>query len=157
MTRPEWLPPQLPLPPSGARGRRHVDYVLARRSVLRDLRSGRLERSEVCDAHPELIRAGRVDGATSVRLLTHIEAPLAWPAVLAGVRNGFTLAVTGAVVGEMVMGGQGLGMVLTVQRDAVDTAGMFATIAVLCLVAAAIYSLIYAWERGSRLTDATTA
>jgi len=106
---------------------------------------------------PELIRAGRVDGAGSLRLLTSIEAPLAWPAVLAGVRNGFTLAVTGAVVGEMVMGGRGLGMVLTVQRDAVDTAGMFSTIAVLCLVAATIYSLIYAWERSSRVTDATTA
>jgi hypothetical protein len=59
MTRPDWLPPQLPLPPTGARGRRHVDYVLARRAVLRDLRSGRLERDEVCDAHPELLRAGR--------------------------------------------------------------------------------------------------
>ena len=54
----------------------------------------------------------------------------------------------------MVMGGRGLGMVLTVQRDAVDTAGMFATIAVLCIVAATVYSLIYAWERNSRLVDA---
>ncbi|MGC4154773.1 MAG: ABC transporter permease [Propionicimonas sp.] len=103
---------------------------------------------------PDVLRAARVDGADTVRLLTEIEFPLAWPAVLAGLRNGFTLSVTGAVVGEMVMGGRGLGMVLTVQRDAVDTAGMFATIAVLCVVAATIYSLIYAWERNSRLIDA---
>ncbi len=103
---------------------------------------------------PDVLRAARVDGADSLRLLTEIEFPLAWPAVLAGLRNGFTLSVTGAVVGEMVMGGRGLGMVLTVQRDAVDTAGMFATIAVLCVVAATIYSLIYAWERNSRLIDA---
>jgi hypothetical protein len=59
MTRPEWLPPPLPLPPAGARGHNHVDYALARRAVLSDLRSGRRERDEVCDAHPELIRAGR--------------------------------------------------------------------------------------------------
>ena len=103
---------------------------------------------------PDVLRAARVDGADSLRLLTEIEFPLAWPAVLAGLRNGFTLSVTGAVVGEMVMGGRGLGMVLTVQRDAVDTAGMFATIAVLCIVAATVYSLIYAWERNSRLVDA---
>ena len=102
---------------------------------------------------PDVLRAARVDGADSLRLLTEIEFPLAWPAVLAGLRNGFTLSVTGAVVGEMVMGGRGLGMVLTVQRDAVDTAGMFATIAVLCIVAATVYSLIYAWERNSRLVD----
>ena len=61
--------------------------------------------------------------------------------------------VAGTRVGEMVMGGSGLGAVLTVQRDALDTTGMFATIAVLCVVAATIYSLIYAWERNSRLID----
>jgi hypothetical protein len=39
--------------------RRHTDYALARRAVLRDLRRGRLTRLDVCDAHPELLRAGR--------------------------------------------------------------------------------------------------
>ncbi len=39
--------------------RRHVDYALAQRAVLRDLRAGRVEREDVCDAHPELLRAGR--------------------------------------------------------------------------------------------------
>ena len=39
--------------------RHHVDYVLARRAVLRDLRAGRRDREDVCDAHPELLRAGR--------------------------------------------------------------------------------------------------
>lgn len=39
--------------------RRHVDYALARRAVLRDLRTGRRERLDVCDAQPELLRAAR--------------------------------------------------------------------------------------------------
>jgi len=43
--------------------RRHVDYALARRAVLRDLRAGRLDRDDVCDAHPELLRAGRHIGS----------------------------------------------------------------------------------------------
>jgi hypothetical protein len=38
---------------------RHVDYALARRAVLRDLRRGVISRRDVCDAHPELVRAGR--------------------------------------------------------------------------------------------------
>ena len=67
-----------------------------------------------------------------------------------------SLSVTGAVVGEMVMGGNGLGTVLTVQRDAVDTAGMFATIAWLCLIAAGAYSLITWWERRSAIVEALT-
>jgi hypothetical protein len=39
--------------------RRHTDYTLARRAVLRDLERGRLTRLDVCDAHPELLRAAR--------------------------------------------------------------------------------------------------
>src|SRR6266542_2663644 len=34
-----------------------VDFRLARRAVLADFRKGRLSRLDVCDAHPELIRA----------------------------------------------------------------------------------------------------
>ncbi len=37
----------------------HVDYRLARRSMVRAFQSGRLSRLDVCDAHPELTRAAR--------------------------------------------------------------------------------------------------
>lgn len=36
-----------------------VDYRMQRRAVLRALGSGLRDRGEVCDAHPELVRAGR--------------------------------------------------------------------------------------------------
>ena len=39
--------------------RRHTDYALARRALLRDLRRGTVARHDVCDAHPELLRAAR--------------------------------------------------------------------------------------------------
>jgi hypothetical protein len=39
-----------------------VDYTLAKRSVLRDLRAGRVSRMDVCDAHPDLVRAARYSG-----------------------------------------------------------------------------------------------
>lgn len=62
---------------------RDVDYVLVRRAVLRDLRSGRREKYDVCDAHPELIRAGRnvgepangdcpVCGSGDLRLVSYV-------------------------------------------------------------------------------------
>ncbi|HEV3471979.1 MAG TPA: DUF5318 family protein [Actinomycetota bacterium] len=38
---------------------RSVDYRLARRSVLAALRRGTLHTTDVCDAHPELLRAAR--------------------------------------------------------------------------------------------------
>ena len=34
-----------------------VEYLLARNSVIREFRKGRLSRLDVCDAHPELVRA----------------------------------------------------------------------------------------------------
>jgi hypothetical protein len=37
----------------------HVDYRLARRSIIRAFHNGRLDQMDVCDAHPELIRAAR--------------------------------------------------------------------------------------------------
>ncbi|MEZ5171412.1 MAG: DUF5318 family protein [Acidimicrobiia bacterium] len=40
-----------------------TDYALAKRMVLRDFRQGELSRDEVCDAHPELLRAARHIGA----------------------------------------------------------------------------------------------
>jgi Family of unknown function (DUF5318) len=36
-----------------------VDYTLARRSALASLRRGSLDSNDVCDAHPELMRAGK--------------------------------------------------------------------------------------------------
>ncbi|WP_159622448.1 ABC transporter permease [Ruania rhizosphaerae] len=98
----------------------------------------------------EVLGAARLDGAGRWRLLLHIEAPLALPAVLAGVRNGFVLSITGAVVGEFVMGGQGLGLLLSVYRDRSDTTGMFATLIVLAAGAVGFYVLVRAWERKVR-------
>lgn len=34
-----------------------IDYRLARRNLIRQVKVGRIARHEVCDAHPELVRA----------------------------------------------------------------------------------------------------
>jgi hypothetical protein len=44
-----------------------VDYALARRATLADLRAGRVSPMEVCDAHPYLLRAARFHGEPSER------------------------------------------------------------------------------------------
>ena len=60
-----------------------TDYALARRAVLRDFRRGTLTRLDVCDAHPELMRAAQfigtdiddecpVCGATNLRLVSYV-------------------------------------------------------------------------------------
>jgi Family of unknown function (DUF5318) len=42
-----------------------VEYLLARNAVIREFRKGRLSRLDVCDAHPELLRAARNLGRTT--------------------------------------------------------------------------------------------
>ena len=94
-----------------------------------------------------VLEAARLDGASPWQSLVHVEAPIALPSVLAGVRAGATLSVTGAVVGEFIMGGRGLGMLLTLYRDADDTAGMFTTLLVLVLMAVLLFTALRVLER----------
>ena len=89
----------------------------------------------------DVLDAARVDGASRRQLLWHIEAPLALPSVLAGMRAGLTYSITGAVVGEFVIGDQGLGGLLNVARGNFDTPLVFATLLMLMLLAAAMYGI----------------
>ncbi|QPL06588.1 MULTISPECIES: ABC transporter permease subunit [Actinomyces] len=102
----------------------------------------------------DVLDAARLDGAHGLTLLAYMELPMALPSILAGLRTGFTLSVTGAVVGEMTMGGEGLGMVLSHQRDSVDTTGLFSTIVLLCVMATSIHWCLYELERRSRVVAA---
>jgi len=45
-----------------------IDYRLARQALVSEFRKGRLAQHEVCDAHPELIRAARNVGDESSRV-----------------------------------------------------------------------------------------
>jgi NitT/TauT family transport system permease protein len=96
----------------------------------------------------DLADAARVEGASGWRLLASIEFPLALPAILAGIRTGLTLSITGAVVGEFVSGGasvsggaqgQGLGVLVQLARYQYDTAFLFATLLVLATLAILYY------------------
>lgn len=105
---------------------------------------------------PDVAAAARLDGAGGLGLLARIELPLAGPNILAGLRTGFTLAITGAVVGEMVIGGQiGLGITLVTAQHVNDLPAMFATIILLAVAAVGIYLILRAIE--SRVVRAVAA
>jgi hypothetical protein len=44
-----------------------VDYTLAKRALLAQMRTGLLGRADICDAHPELLRAAKNVGENSRR------------------------------------------------------------------------------------------
>lgn len=87
-----------------------------------------------------LTDAARVEGASGWSLLANIEFPLSLPALIAGVRTGFTLSITGALVAEFVQGGdQGLGSLLLIAKNQYNTPLMFATLFILAALAALYY------------------
>ena len=91
-----------------------------------------------------VIEHALLDGVTRLQLIVHVLLPIALPAILAGIRAGCVLAMTGAVVGEMVMGGQGLGTLLTLSRQASDTVGVFTVIAWIAGIAMTLYAVLTA-------------
>lgn len=99
------------------------------------------------DMHP--IEAAMLDGAGGLSRLWHVELPMAAPAILAGMRAGSALAMTGAVVGEFVMGGKGLGTLLTLSRQASDTTGMFTVIFWISAAAMILYMIFAGAEQAA--------
>ena len=95
-----------------------------------------------------------LDGAGTWDLLKYMEFPLVLPSLLGGIRNGVTLSITGAVVGEMVIGGRGMGTLITLLSHNVDTPGMFVSLIMICTVAALIYMGVYRLERHSKTVNA---
>jgi NitT/TauT family transport system permease protein len=90
-----------------------------------------------------LTDAARVEGASGWSLLSRIEFPLALPSLLAAVRTGFTLSIVGALVGEFVGGGQGLGALVLMAKNQFNTPFMFATVLVLAGLAALYYRITW--------------
>src|SRR5947207_7857802 len=87
-----------------------------------------------------LTDAARVEGASGWSLLASIEFPLALPAILAAIRTGLTLSITGALVGEFVSAGdQGLGALVQIATAQFNTPLLFATLVVLGILAALYY------------------
>ena len=89
----------------------------------------------------ELLDAARLEGATGLSLLCHIEFPLALPAVLAAVRSSLTLSITGAIVGEFFCNpDKGLGALVQIAAHQYNMPFLFATIIILAFLAALYYS-----------------
>lgn len=85
--------------------------------------------------------SARVEGASGWSMLAHIEFPLALPGILAALRIGLTLSITGALVGEFVSNSaQGLGALVFEAKDQFNAPLLFATLIFLAGLAALYYS-----------------
>lgn len=95
--------------------------------------------------------------ATTWQMFTRLEIPSALPMVLAGLKTSSTLAVIGAVVGEFVSSGSGLGYLVTLARNQYDTPLVIVAVLTMTAIALTLYSFVaflewrlLAWQRRSR-------
>lgn len=96
---------------------------------------------------PALRDVARIYGANPWQTLHYVEIPLALRSLLGGVRIAFTLAVTGAVIGEFVSANQGLGYLLKQAEFLYDTPLKFVALFCLMAIAALGYAAIALLER----------
>jgi len=88
--------------------------------------------------------------ATRWQILRYLEIPAALGIFLGGLRIGATLAVIGAVVGELVGADQGLGFLINVGRGQYDTALVFVSVFTLVFIAILLYEIVV-WLEGRLL------
>jgi NitT/TauT family transport system permease protein len=96
---------------------------------------------------PDLVRLARSIGASPLGMLWKIRLPNALPNVFAGLKLGMTFAVIGAVVGEFIAGGGGLGYLVQLGTGQLRTVLAFASIVVLSALGVALFYAVEAVER----------
>jgi NitT/TauT family transport system permease protein len=89
----------------------------------------------------------RVLGAGRWKTFVAFILPAATATIFAGLRLALAFAFVGAVIGEIIMGGTGLGAQLVIFQDAYRTADVMALLAVMAIVATAMTALVGLLER----------
>jgi NitT/TauT family transport system permease protein len=95
----------------------------------------------------EKLYLARSMGATRWQTFVRIRLPNAMPAIFGGLKLAVTFAVTGAVVGEFIGTDRGLGRLIVVANGNLDTAGLFAAIVILTLMAVLLFLAVDLVER----------
>jgi NitT/TauT family transport system permease protein len=92
------------------------------------------------------VKLGRSLRATPWQLFWKIMLPASAPVVFAGIRMGFTYAFIGVVAVEFLTFSGGLGRMVSWRYFIFDTDGLYAAVALVIVVAAAVNSLVQAAE-----------
>ena len=99
------------------------------------------------DVDQNLIANARILGAGRTAVLLQVVLPSAFSWIIASLRVAFGLAITGAVVGELLGATQGLGLLIEQAQGNFDPDGVYAGLMVTTLLAIVAEGLITLLER----------
>jgi NitT/TauT family transport system permease protein len=96
----------------------------------------------VREVDQDLIDGARLMRATRAQLIAKVIIPSAMSWVFAGLKISVPYALIGAVLGEMIAANRGLGYLVQFSGSQFDTAGVFAVLIVIALLAVALNFLV---------------
>jgi putative hydroxymethylpyrimidine transport system permease protein len=96
---------------------------------------------------PEHLKLMRSLGASRLRTLRSVELPAALPSLFSGLRIAATVSVIGAVFGEWAGADKGLGRLVLLGNNQLQTPRVYAGIVLLTLMAVALFALVTLIER----------
>ena len=96
---------------------------------------------------PELLKLMRSMEASRLRMLWAAELPSALPFLFSGLKVAATVSVIGAVFGEWAGADEGLGRLVLLGNNQLQTARVYAGIVLLTLIAVALFALVVLAER----------
>lgn len=96
---------------------------------------------------PDMLSLARVSKASAWQVLFKIRFPCALPSLFAGMKVAISFALVGAIVGEFVAGGTGLGFQILVAQGQFDTPRVFVSLLLLSLMGTVLFYLVDFAER----------
>ncbi|HEX3325300.1 MAG TPA: ABC transporter permease [Solirubrobacterales bacterium] len=96
---------------------------------------------------PEAIKMMRTLDASRLQILWRVEAPTALPYAFSGAKIAVAVAMIGAVFGEWAGANSGLGHLILQDNAQLETARLFASVALLAAMAIALFALLALAER----------
>jgi ABC-type nitrate/sulfonate/bicarbonate transport system permease component len=96
---------------------------------------------------PEAIKMMRTLDASRLQILWRVEAPTALPYAFSGAKIAVAIAMIGAVFGEWAGANSGLGRLILLDNAQLETARLFASVALLATMAIALFALLALAER----------
>ena len=96
---------------------------------------------------PEHLKLMRSFGASRLRTLRSVELPTALPSFFSGLRVAATVSVIGAVFGEWAGAEEGLGRLVLLGNNQLQTPRVYAGVVLLTLMAVALFALATLAER----------
>jgi NitT/TauT family transport system permease protein len=94
-----------------------------------------------------MYEVAKISGANRLQTIRFVELPLGLRPLLAGIKLGLTLAITGAVIGELIAPRSGLGFLLVLGQNLFDTTLIFVGLVSLAFLAVVVYMGMTLLER----------